>query len=367
TFTTTPTNTTVACGAIPPVSSLSYTNSGSGTCLISGTVTSTLGTLPGPCGGNVTETWTFTDACNRTITQTRVITVSPAPPALFATAPPITVACGAAVSSSLSYTNSSSGSCLISGTVTSTLGTLPGPCGGNVTETWTFTDACNRTITQTRVITVSPAPPALFATEPPITVACGAAETRNLIYTNGGSGSCLISGTVTSTLGTLPGPCGGNVTETWTFTDACNRTITQTRVITVSPAPPALFATAPPITVACGAAVSSSLSYTNSSSGSCLISGTVTSTLGTLPGPCGGNVTETWTFTDACNRTITQTRVITVSPAPPALFATAPPITVACGAAVSSSLSYTNSSSGSCLISGTVTSTLGTLPGPCGG
>src|SRR4029078_345851 len=173
---------------------------------------------------------------NRTITQTRVITVSPAPAPVFAAAPPITVACGAAVTSSLGYTNSATGSCLISGSVTSTLGTLPGPCGGTVTETWTYTDACNRTIQQTRVITVTPAPAPVFAAAPPITVACGAAVTSSLGYTNSATGSCLISGSVTSTLGTLPGPCGGTVTETWTYTDACNRTITQTRVITVSPA-----------------------------------------------------------------------------------------------------------------------------------
>src|SRR5438034_1567860 len=117
---------------------------------------------------------------------------------------------------------------------------------------------------------------------------------------------------------------------------------TQTRTITVDPAPVAVFAAAPPITVACGAAVTSSLSYTNGASGTCLISGTVTSTLSALPGPCGGPVTETWTFTDACNRTITQTRTITVDPAPPAVFAAAAPITVACGAAVTSDLAYTN-------------------------
>ena len=303
----------------------------------------------------------------RTITQTRVITVSPAPVAVFAAASPLAVACGAAVPSSLSYTNGGSGACLISGSVTSTLGTIPGPCGGTVTETWTFTDACARTITQTRVITVSPAPVAVFAAASPITVACGAAATSSLSYTNSGSGTCLISGSVTSTLGTVPGPCGGTVTETWTFTDACSRTITQTRVITVSPAPVAVFAAAPPITVACGAAATSSLSYTNSRSGTCLISGSVTSTLSALPGACSGPVTETWTFTDACARTITQTRVITVSPAPVAVFAAASPITVACGAAATSSLSYTNSGSGTCLISGSVTSTLSALPGACGG
>src|SRR5439155_22351478 len=134
-----------------------------------------------------------------------------------------------------------------------------------------------------------------------------------------------------STLGTLPGPCGGNVTETWTYTDACNRTITDSRIITVAPAPVAVLSLPDALPISCGAAVTSSLGYTNSASGACLISGSVTSTLGTLPGPCGGNVTETWTFTDACNRKITASRIITVNPAPVAVFAAAPPITVPCG------------------------------------
>src|SRR5678810_569141 len=111
----------------------------------------------------------------------------------------------------------------------------------------------------------------VFSLATPITVACGAAVTSDLTYSNGATGSCLISGSVTSTLSALPGPCGGPVTETWTYTDACNRTITQTRTITVSPAPVAVFAAAPPITVACGAAVTSDLTYTNGATGSCLI------------------------------------------------------------------------------------------------
>src|SRR5678809_128162 len=187
----------------------------------------------------------------------------PAP--VFAAAPPITVACGAAVTSSLGYTNSATGSCLISGTVTSTLGTLPGPCGGTVTESWTYTDACNRTITQSRVITVSPAAAPTFTTPPAdITVACGAIPAPSaLSYTNAASGTCLISGSVTSTQTAAPGPCGGTITETWTYTDACNRTITQSRVITVSPAAAPTFTTPPAdITVACGAIPApSALSY----------------------------------------------------------------------------------------------------------
>ena len=35
------------------------------------------------------------------------------------------------------------------------------------------------------------------------------------------------------------------------------------------------------------------------------------------PGPCGGPVTETWTATDACGRTLASvSRIITVDPAP---------------------------------------------------
>src|SRR5205085_1864521 len=273
-------------------------------CLISGSVTSTLSALPGPCGGAVTETWTYTDACNRTITQTRTITVSPAPVAVFAAAPPITVACGAAVTSDLTYTNGATGSCLISGSVTSTLSALPGPCGGAVTETWTYTDACNRTITQTRTITVSPAPVAVFTAAPAITVACGAAVTSDLTYTNGATRSCLIISSITKTLSALTETCGGAVTEKWTFTYTCNRTITQTRTITVSPAPLPTMTAPGAITVACGALPApSTIPYTNGATGSCLITGTSNPSTFSNQVPAGqggGDITETWTATDAC-------------------------------------------------------------------
>src|SRR6185369_1787224 len=137
--------------------------------------------------------------------------------------------------------------------------------GGTVTETWTATDACGRTITASRVITVNPAPAPTFTTPPTnITVACGAIPAvSSLAYSNGGTGTCLISGNATSTQTAAPGVCGGTVTETWTATDACGRTITASRVITVNPATAPTFAAVAPITVACGAAVTSTLSYTN--------------------------------------------------------------------------------------------------------
>src|SRR5436305_14092304 len=111
---TAPAATTVACGATPATSTLTYTNGLSGSCLITGTSnTSTLSAAPGPCGGSITETWTATDACGRVIAPvTRTITVNPAPAAVF-TAPPadVTVACDLIPAvPTVNYTNSASGS-----------------------------------------------------------------------------------------------------------------------------------------------------------------------------------------------------------------------------------------------------------------
>src|SRR6185436_12903989 len=291
TFTSPPANITVACGGVPAVSALNYSNGSSGTCLISGSATSTQTVAPGPCGGTITETWNATDACGRTITALRTITVTPAAAPTF-TSPPanITVACGGIPAvSALNYSNGLSGTCLISGSATSTQTAAPGPCGGTITETWNATDACGRTITALRTITVTPAAAPTFTLPPAnITVACGGVPAVSALnYSNGLSGTCLISGSATSTQTVAPGPCGGTITETWNATDACGRTITASRTITVTPAAAPTF-TSPPanITVACGGVPAvSALNYSNGSSGTCLISGSATSTQTAAPGP----------------------------------------------------------------------------------
>src|SRR5205814_1563414 len=98
-------------------------------------------------------------------------------------------------------------------------------------------DACGRIITASRTITVTPAAAPTFTSPPAnITVACGGIPAvSSLNYSNGLSGTCLISGSATSTQTAAPGPCGGTVTETWNATDACGRIITASRTITVTP------------------------------------------------------------------------------------------------------------------------------------
>jgi hypothetical protein len=365
-------------------SNLSYTNNGLGACLISGQV---MGVITGTfteCGGILTQTWTFTDNCNRTITHVQTITVDPAPIASWINAPSnITITCDQATSftaSNLAYTNNGLGACLISGQV---MGVITGSfteCGGTLTQTWTFTDNCNRTIQHVQTITVDPAPIASWLNAPTsITITCDQATSfaaSNLSYSNNGLGACLISGQVMGVITGTFDECGGILTQTWTFTDNCNRTITHVQTITVDPAPIASWINAPSnITITCDQATSfaaSNLSYTNNGLGACLISGQV---MGVITGTfteCGGTLTQTWTFTDNCNRTIQHVQTITVDPAPIASWINAPSnITITCDAsyqlpALQLEL-YSNNGLGACLISGQV---MGVITGSfteCGG
>ncbi|TBX64661.1 gliding motility-associated C-terminal domain-containing protein, partial [Flavobacterium silvisoli] len=315
---------TVACGAAT-TSSLSYTNSGSGSCLISGSVTSTLSsqTPAGACGGTVVETWTYTDAYGRTITKTRNITVSPAALPTMTAPANTTVACGALPApSTISFSNGLNGGCLISGTSNpSTFSATPGACGGTVTETWTATDSCGRALAPvSRTITVSPAALPTMTAPADTTVACGALPAPSTIsFSNGLNGGCLISGTSNpSTFSATPGACGGTVTETWTATDSCGRALAPvSRTITVSPAALPTMTAPADIVMTCGALPSpSTISFSNGLSSNCLLNGT--SNLSTFStsnnGFCNETITETWTATDACGRVLTPvSRTITIN------------------------------------------------------
>ncbi|WP_309612637.1 gliding motility-associated C-terminal domain-containing protein [Flavobacterium sp.] len=327
------------------------------------------GLLPG------TYSVTIRDANGCTITKSRTITATTPTVATFANTSDITVPCGGATTSSLSYTNSGSGSCLISGTVTSSLSsqTPAGACGGTVTETWTYTDAYGRTITKTRTITISPAALPVMTAPAATTVACGSAFTPStLSFTNGLGGSCLINGTSNpSTFSTTPGACGGTVTETWTAKDSCNRDLAPvTRTITVSPAALPTMTAPSDIIVACGSLPpSSTISFSNGLSGGCLISGTSNSSTftTTVAGYCNGKVTEIWTATDSCGRTLASvSRIITINDTtPPSITGTPAPLTVTCAADVPVASIASVTASDNC--SGTVTVVVNdvTTPGLC--
>lgn len=379
-FVNPPASITVDCANIPTSAPpLAFTNGLSGSCGISGTVPAVQTGSANLCGGTITFTWTFTDACGRTIQHVQNVTVTPVPVATFTNPPQsITIQCADIPTSAppLSYTNGLSGACGIVGSVPAVTTGSANLCGGTITNTWTFTDACGRTITHTQVITVQPVPVAAFVNPPQsITVDCYNIPTSAppLEYTNGLTGSCLISGTATPTQSGSANLCGGTITFTWTFTDVCGRTITHTQNVTVTPIAPAAFVNPPPNqNVTCENIPTSAppLTYTNGETGACAISGSVPAVQTGSAGLCGGVIQFTWTFTDQCNRTIQHVQTVIVAPAPVASFINPPPNqTVTCDQIPSGAptLSYTNGLSGNCGINGSVPATQTGGADLCGG
>ncbi len=380
TFDPAPADQTVACTAIPNSSvDLNYSNGENGICLIEGTESPTMSGSADECGGSITFTWEFTDQCNRTISEDQTITVNPTLEAIFE-APPadITVSCEDIPSSApdLIYTNGLSNLCLIEGIESPSQTGTADYCGGQITWTWEFTDQCSRTITETQNIVVDPAPEAMFLNIPTdLTVSCENAPTSapDLNYTNGLTGVCQIDGSVSASQTGSADECGGTISYTWTFTDLCGRTITAMQNIIVEPSAQATFINPPgDMTLDCEDFTDTppDLSYTNNENGQCEISGSVAASISGNVDECGGIRTYTWSFTDACGRTINHFQNITVNPAPEASF-TNPPAdaTIDCSdwTGQVDDLQYTNGASGICEINGAASPTVTGNVDECGG
>ncbi len=349
---------------------LSYTNGGSGSCLIEGTVDPEGDGTLDICGNSVTYTWEYTDDCDRTINHSQTVTVEPIAEASFVDPPgDVTINCDELQTFTpavLSYTNGGSGSCLIEGTVDPEGDGTLDICGNSVTYVWEYTDDCDRTINHSQTVTVEPIAEASFV-DPPgdVTINCEELQTFSpavLSYTNGGSGSCLIEGTVDPVGDGTLDICGNSVTYTWEYTDDCDRTINHSQTVTVEPIAEASFVDPPgDVTINCEELQTFTpavLSYTNGGIGSCLIEGTVDPEGDGTLDICGNSVTYTWEYTDDCDRTINHSQTVTVEPIAEASFVDPPgDVTINCDELQTFTpavLSYTNGGSGSCLIEGTV-------------
>ncbi|MDX1406575.1 MAG: hypothetical protein R3330_00535, partial [Saprospiraceae bacterium] len=384
-FTGVPADTTFSCADAGSLvaSSLTYTNGLGGACALDGSVPGVISGTYDACGGTLTQTWAFTDSCGNTINATQQITVEPAPAPVFVNVPgDTTLTCAEAASliaTDLSYTNSESGACAVNGTVSGVLSGSFDICGGTLTQTWSLTDSCGNTLIETQQITVEPAPAASFINIPAdTTVSCadaGSLVAANLAFTNGESGSCAITGDVPGVITGAYDACGGAMTQTWSFTDSCGNVITASQQITVTPAPAPVFVNVPADTaLSCDdatALAATDLTYSNGESGQCAINGTVPGVITGTVDACGGQLTQTWTYTDSCGNTITDIQTITVDPAPAPAFVNVPAdLTLDCSdaqALTPSDLTYSNGVTGVCAIDGTVAGVITGSFDVCGG
>ena len=372
-----------------------YTNSESGTCEISGTLSPSVTNAFDACsGGTITIDYAGTDACGNALSAQHVITVTPpaAPTVSLPAGLPATLDCASAdsyaTSDNATYTNSESGTCEISGTLSPSVTNAFDACsGGTITIDYAGTDACGNALSAQHVITVTPpaAPTVSLPAGLPATLDCASADSYttsdNATYTNSESGTCEISGTLSPSVTNAFDACsGGTITIDYAGTDACGNALSAQHVITVTPpaAPTVSLPAGLPATLDCASAdsytTSDNATYTNSESGTCEISGTLSPSLTNAFDACsGGTITIDYAGTDACGNALSAQHVITVTPpaAPTVSLPAGLPATLDCASADSyatpADATYTNSESGTCEISGTLSPSVTNAFDACSG
>jgi len=374
-----PQDMTLTCSAQEVIiEDLMYTN-GDAICSIEGVAQPDVVDDADACGGTITITWEFTDACDRMITHTQVITIEPALPPVFSDLPAdqnLLCSDPDPTFDDLTYTNMDIGSCLLSGTVSPDVIDDTDECGGTIMATWEFQDDCGQTISHTQTITVDPPPPPMFIDLPVNeTVSCANIPTgaENLAYSND-EPNCTILGEVSPDVIEDYNVCGGTITYVWEFEDACDNSINHLQVLTIEPAPEAVFLSLPMnLSMSCADFANFTpdpLMYSNSATGICMIEGEVEAQQSGSFDLCGGIVELVYEFTDECDRTITHTQEITVEPAPMAAFDNLPEnMTLPCNEsnAPAPNLSYSNGAIGNCAIEGQVEAIMAGVADECGG
>ncbi|WP_284652630.1 HYR-like domain-containing protein, partial [Flavobacterium terrisoli] len=310
-----PANITVACAAdVPAMISLTATDN----CGASITVEGVDATTPGECSGTftVTRTWTFTDACDNSssVSQTINVVDDVAPTAPQAPAD-VTVTCDGDVPAMVSLTATDNCGDFITVEGVDAV-TQQGGCVGSytITRTWTFADVCGNTSSVEQIINVNDNVAPTIPTEPfDVTVACSGDVPAmiSLTATDNCGGAITVEGVDVVTAGTCANMF--TVTRTWTFADACGNTSSVEQIITVNDnIAPAFVEVAPANTTAsCDNIPTAAVLTATDNCGTASV--TMSETI--IQGNCPSNyqIVRTWTATDACNNTSSQTQTITVS------------------------------------------------------
>ena len=221
-----PNDLTLSCAeVIPNPIDLSYSNNQLGICLVDGTESPEVTGAADICGSTIEYLWGYTDSCGNLIEHTQTITIDPAPEAVFNNPPGnLTLTCEEYDSftfADLTYSNSESGTCLIEGVVSPVITDNSNGCSGTIEAFYEFQDDCQRITNHTQVITLEAPLEAAFLNPPAnLTVSCDEVPSGSpptLDYTNGSTGGCLITGSVSAITTNNVDACGGNILHFWEF------------------------------------------------------------------------------------------------------------------------------------------------------
>jgi|SRR5690554_6189460 len=215
TMDTAPADINISCiSELPPIASLNWADN----CLGSGTVLGVEVSSGTTCPEILTRTWTISDTCGNTTTRTQVITVSDIiPPVIDAAPADLSVQCPSdiPVMASLNWTDNCDGNGVLNGVEVSD----GQSCPETITRTWTRTDACGNTSTETQVITLNDDTPPTASGLPSLQLpVLPPADTDLITDAADNCGTPLVEWVGDNSDG---GSCPENVIRTYSVTDDC--------------------------------------------------------------------------------------------------------------------------------------------------
>src|SRR5437868_6394548 len=296
------------------------------------------------CDRTQIRTWTAADACGNSSTESRTVswTYDVTPPTITSTGTTTTLGCNptaenidAALGSATATDNCGTPA------LTSSDGTVASNgCDRTQTRTWTATDACGNTSTASRTVSWT------YDVTPPTITATGTTTTLGCNPTAANIDAALGSATATDNCGTpaltssdgivASNGCDRTQTRTWTATDGCGNTSTESRTVSWT------FDITAPVITATGTTTTLGCNPTAADIDAALGSATATDNCGTpiltssdgtvASNGCDRSETRTWTATDACGNTSTASRTVswTYDVTAPTITATGTTTTLGC-------------------------------------
>jgi hypothetical protein len=322
-------------------------------------------TTPGACPQeySITRTWTATDACGNSSSDSQTITVvDDTAPVISGVGDDQTINC---TETPVFSNPTADDDCDPDPSLTHGDVTTPGACPQeySITRTWTATDACGNVsdpVSQT-ITVVDDTAPVISGVGDDQTINC----TETPVFSDPtANDDCDPNPSLSHDDETTPGACPQeySITRTWTATDACGNVsdpVSQT-ITVVDDTAPVISGVGDDQTINC---TETPVFSNPTANDDCDPNPSLTFD-DVFEGVCPITVTRTWTATDACGNTSTASQVITaVDDAPPVITCPSDE-TIECPAEplFGEPLVVDN-----CDPNPTVTSTTDTIPGPTPG
>ncbi len=275
------------------------------------------------CIVDITRTWTATDDCGNTTSQSQTIYYEDTTAPQMIAPADITVDCADMdLSPAITGLASAVDNCDDDVDMNFVDGPITGNCPSSFVRSWTATDGCCNTATHDQTITIVDETAPVIAVPGNVTIDCSASTA---VSANGNATATDACGDVT--ISHVDGPmsttCPYSFTRTFTATDACGNTSTGDQIITIEDNTATTVVSAP-------ADLVGDCSNGNIPTDAATFADNCDDNLSVVYAEqnndlsCGYEVVRTWTATDACGNSVTATQTVTFNDIVNPAFTNAP-------------------------------------------